>query len=201
MICGEKLALGDLVKYALRIGGKDFVAEEDDYQAVLLSAASRLDIAHGDTGALERKIVSVKEFVDKYPRNLHPIDEQCIRWAEWIDQHVVLCAWVAQGEFQEQGESDIAHSLARKIHADMLKKHDKRPDVFPHPDVSGEGKVYRYLAEHNVSEDYKINDRSRIVADVAAKRRLGDLFVQYGEPADDVPFTKLMKAFRSVTGR
>ena len=77
IICDEKLALGDLVKYALRIGRKNFVAEADDYQAVLLSAASRLDVADGDTKALERKIVSVKKFVDKYPRNPQPIDDEC----------------------------------------------------------------------------------------------------------------------------
>ena len=176
-VCAEKLALGDLVKYALRI--KNVVEKADNYQAVLLSAASRLGIADGDTEVLERKIVSAREFVDKYPRNLHPIDDECSKWAEWIDDHPVLAAWVAQGGIDDQEEPDIAHSLARKIHADMLKKHDERPDVFPHPDVSGEGKVYRYLAKHNVSEEYWINDDSRTVKDVAAKKNLGDLFIRY----------------------
>ena len=201
MICDEKLALGDLVKYALRIGGKDVVGKADDYQAVLLSAASRLDIADGDTGALERKIVSAREFVDKYPRNRHPIDEQCSKWAEWIDDHPVLAAWVAQGGRDDQEEPDVAYSFARKIHADMLRNHNEFPDNFPHPDICGEGKVYRYLAKDNVSEEYWIDDDSRTVKDVAAKKNLGDLFIRYDHPAKAIPFRVLMKAFRSIKGR
>ena len=201
IICDEKLALGDLVKYALRIGRKNFVAEADDYQAVLLSAASRLDVADGDTKALERKIVSVKKFVDKYPRNPQPIDDECSKWAEWIDDHPVLAAWVAQGGIEEQEEPDVAHSLARKIHADMLRIHNEFPDIHPHPNVSGEGRVYKYLVEDNESKEYAINDLSRLPKDVAAKKGIGNLFIRYGDPVDAVPFTTLMKAFRYITGR
>lgn len=200
-VCDEKLPLGNLVKYALRIGEKDIVDTSDDYQAVLLSAASRQNIADGDTEALERKIVSAREFVDKYPRNLHPIDEKCSKWADWVNNHSVLAVWLEKGGSDSLDEPDIAHTLARKVYADMLKIHNEYPEIYSNPAICGEGKVYKYLAKDNESSEYRINDDSRKVQDVAAKRGLGNLALRYGNPPVAVPFTKLMKAFREISGR
>ena len=93
------------------------------------------------------------------------------------------------------------HIVALQIRKDMLANHDDKPDHFPHPDICGEGKVYKYLALDNESSDYQISDDSRGVDNVAKKRGLGNLFVRYGDEANAVPFTKLMKAFQEFKGQ
>ena len=101
-----------------------------------------------------------------------------------------------------QGEG-TAHIVARLIRNDMLQNHEDLSDIFPHPDNCGEGKIYQYLANDNESDEYKINDDSREVAEVAKKKNLRGLVVRYHheDVTDPVPFTKLMKAFREITGR
>ena len=96
-----------------------------------------------------------------------------------------------------------AHMVAGLIRNDMLQNHETQSDIFPHPDNCGEGKIYQYLANDNVSGEYQINDDSREVAEVAAKKNLGSLVVRYQnkDKSDAVPFTKLMKAFREIRGR
>ena len=96
-----------------------------------------------------------------------------------------------------------AHILALLIQNDMLKNHKEHPEIFPHPDNCGEGRIYRYLADDNVSGEYKINDDSREVAEVAKKKSLRGLVVRYHheDVTDPVPFTKLMEAFKEIRGR
>ena len=120
-----------------------------------------------------------------------------------FDELFVDLESLAKLEGKDYRSDSPAHIVALIIRNDMLKNHKEQPEIFPHPNGCGEGKVYKYLAQDNESDDYEINDEFRKVKDVAAKKGLGSLLVRYRheDVADAVPFTKLMKAFRSFKGQ